>query len=74
LKLWNDFQKKKNAPPYNDLLSGIIYSFGNVMEDIASKALDSAIRKTTKTVEQSAKKMERSGKRFIQKNRERLGL
>ena len=74
VEVMEQFSEDDNAPPYHDLLSGIIYTFGNVMEDVASRVLESAVDRTTKSVEKSAKRIERSGKRFIERNRKKFGL
>lgn len=73
-KVMEEFSEDDNAPPYPDLLSGAMYSFRNIMEDLASGVIDTVVDSTTETIRKSTKKAERVGNKILKGAKDRLGL
>jgi hypothetical protein len=81
IQVMEGFSEDDDAPPYQDVLSGVIYNLRKVMEDTASEIIDGVVEGATKTAKQvqskakkSVKKAKAKGKKAVKRTKERFGL
>ena len=81
IQVMEGFSEVDDAPPYHDVLSGVIYNLRKVMEDTAAEIIDGVVEGATKTAKQvqskakkSVKKVRAKGKKAVKRTKERFGL
>ncbi|OUX22674.1 hypothetical protein CBE12_01510, partial [Euryarchaeota archaeon TMED252] len=81
IEVMEGFSEDDDAPPYLDVLTGVMYNLRKVMEDTAADIIDTVVDGATKTAKQVQKKAKKSvknarakGKKAVKRTKKRFGL
>ena len=81
IEVMEGFSEDDDAPPYHDVLTGIMYNLRKVMEDTSADIIDTVVdgaNKTAKQVQKKAKKTVQKarakGKKAVKRTKKRFGL